>query len=98
MFIRGERWPLLACSISNVAQNRLTKSTQINPKTIEPAEWITQAEAARVRNVSRQAIAKLVANARLRTLVIGGRTFVSRSDVLAFEPNPPGRPKGVANE
>jgi hypothetical protein len=82
----------------NVAQNTLTKSTQKNPAVIEPAEWITQAEAARLRNVSRQAIAKLVANARLRTLEIGGRTFVSLADVVSFEPNPPGRPKGVANE
>ena len=98
LFIRGGRLSLLACSILTVAQNTLTTSTQINPKTIEPAEWITQAEAARVRNVSRQAIAKLVANARLRTLEIGGRTFVNRADVLTFEPNPPGRPKSAAYE
>lgn len=51
-----------------------------------------------MRNVSRQAIAKLVGNARLRTLEIGGRIFVSRAEVLAFEPNPAGRPKGVTNE
>lgn len=65
---------------------------------IDPAEWVSQAEAARLRNVSRQAIAKLVSNGRLRTLEVGGRSFVSRLDVLAFEPNPPGRPKGAGNE
>ena len=65
---------------------------------VEPDEWVSQAEAARLRSVSRQAIAKLVANARLRTLVIGGRTLVNRLDVLAFEPNPPGRPRGEGNE
>jgi excisionase family DNA binding protein len=59
---------------------------------------VSQAEAARLRNVSRQAIAKLVSNGRLRTLEVGGRCFVSRADVLSFEPNPPGRPKGAGNE
>lgn len=98
MFILGALLPLLACSILNVARNTLTTSTQINPKKVEPGEWVSQAEAARLRSVSRQAIAKLVANARLRTLEIGGRTLVNRLDVLAFEPNPPGRPRGDGNE
>lgn len=98
MFILGALWPLLACNILNVARNTLTTSTQINPKRVEPEEWVSQAEAARLRNVSRQAIAKLVVNARLRTLEIGGRTLVNRLDVLAFEPNPPGRPRGDGNE
>lgn len=57
------------------------------------SEWISQAEAARLRGVSRQAIAKLVANDRLATLDVGGRVFVRRQDVLTFEPNPAGRPK-----
>jgi hypothetical protein len=68
------------------------------PVAIDPSEWITQAEAARLRQVSRQAIAKLVGNGRLRTLEVGGRSFVSRFDVLAFEPNPPGRPKGTTHD
>ena len=76
----------------------MTKSTNYKQTSIDLAEWISQAEAARLRNVSRQAIAKLVGNARLRTLELGGRSFVSRADVLAFEPNPPGRPKGAAHE
>ena len=73
-------------------------STHFNKPPIDLAEWISQAEAARLRNVSRQAIAKLVGNGRLRTLELGGRSFVSRADVLSFERNPPGRPKGAANE
>lgn len=76
----------------------MTTSTHFQKAPIDLAEWISQAEAARLRNVSRQAIAKLVGNGRLRTLELGGRNFVSRSDVLAFEPNRPGRPKGVAHE
>jgi len=76
----------------------LTTSTNFHNPAIDPAEWISQAEAARMRNVSRQAIAKLVGNGRLRALEMGGRSFVSRADVLAFEPNPAGRPKGAARE
>lgn len=76
----------------------MTTSTHFQSTSIDLTEWISQAEAARIRNVSRQAIAKLVGNGRLRTLELGGRIFVSRADVLAFEPNPPGRPKGAAHE
>lgn len=78
---------------SIVAINTLTMTTYLNARSIEPSEWISQAQAARLRNVSRQAIAKLVANGRLRTFEVGGRSLVSRADVLTFEPNPPGRPK-----
>jgi excisionase family DNA binding protein len=76
----------------------LTTSTHFQAAPLDATEWISQAEAARLRNVSRQAIAKLVGNGRLRTLELGGRSFVSRADVLAFEPNPPGRPKGKDHE
>jgi hypothetical protein len=62
---------------------------------IDPADWISQAEAARRRNVTRQAIARLVGNVRLSTLEIGGRAFVNRSDVLSFVPHRPGRPKAA---
>lgn len=73
-------------------------STHLLPNAIDLADWIAQAEAARLRGVSRQAIAKLVSNGRLRTVAVGGRSFVSRADVLAFEPNPPGRPKSADHE
>jgi hypothetical protein len=94
----GTRKPLLACSSQSVPRNTLTTSTHFQKAPIDLNEWISQAEAARLRNVSRQAIAKLVGNGRLRTLELGGRSFVSRADVLGFEPNPPGRPKGAAHE
>ncbi|MBW8363399.1 MAG: helix-turn-helix domain-containing protein [Rhizobium sp.] len=70
----------------------MTLSTHFN---IQPnlEEWISQAEAARLRGVSRQAIAKLVVSGRIKTLNIGGRHFVHRSEVLAFEPRQAGRPK-----
>ena len=79
------------------SRNRLTKTTNKNPGSLDLMDWITQAEAARLRGVSRQAIAKLVTNGRLRTLEVGGRLFLRRGDVLAFEPNPPGRPRSGAD-
>jgi len=45
-------------------------------------EWLSQADAARLRGVSRQAISKLVRKGRLRTLTIGGYVLVHRDDVI----------------
>ena len=58
-----------------------------------PLEWISQAEAARIRNVSRQAVAWLVKKGRLNTLRIGGTNLVRRDEVEAFQPEAGGRPK-----
>jgi len=58
----------------------------------DPAEWISQAEAARLRSVSRQAIALLVKKGRLPVLKIGGRVLVRRKEVESFTPEPAGRP------
>jgi excisionase family DNA binding protein len=59
----------------------------------EPEEWISQAEAARLRGVSRQAISKLVQADRIGALSIGGHVLVRRSDVIAYVPKKAGRPK-----
>jgi excisionase family DNA binding protein len=58
----------------------------------ECQEWISQAEAARLRGVSRQAIARLVQRGRLKILRIAGRTLVQRKEIEHFEPEPAGRP------
>ena len=55
--------------------------------------WISQVEAARIRGVSKQAIAKLIARKRLSAREIGGRMLVRRSEVEAFVPMPIGRPR-----
>ncbi len=60
-------------------------------KAITPSEWISQAEAARLRGVSRQAIAKLVKSGRLRGVKIGGHVLVNRADVQQFVPKRAGR-------
>ncbi len=58
----------------------------------DPSEWISQAEAARIRGVSRQSIALLVKKGRLPVLKIGGRLLVRRKEVEEFTPEPAGRP------
>jgi excisionase family DNA binding protein len=56
-----------------------------------PDDWISQAEAARMRGVSRQAIASLIKHQRLETLEIGGRLLVRRQDIERFTPQKAGR-------
>lgn len=54
--------------------------------------WISQAEAARMRGVSRQAIARLIRRERLEVLKVGGRSLVRRCDIERFTPRAAGRP------
>ena len=61
------------------------------------SDWISQSEAARLRGVTRQAIAKLVKKGRLKVLVLGGRAFVSKAEVASFEMQAAGRPKKEKN-
>jgi excisionase family DNA binding protein len=58
----------------------------------EPEEWISQADAARLRKVSRQAISLLVKKGRLPVLKIGGRVLVHRKEAEEYTPEPAGRP------
>ena len=58
----------------------------------DAGEWITKAEAARIRGVTRQAIGKLVGKGKLETLEIAGHTLVRRAEVKAYKPQPGGRP------
>lgn len=51
---------------------------------------ISQAEAARIRGVSRAAIRDLIRRSRLRSITVGGREFVYRSEVEGFEKDKPG--------
>jgi hypothetical protein len=55
-------------------------------------KYISQAEAARIRGVSKQAIANLINRGRLRSVSVVGRTLVLRSEVEAFVPHPVGHP------
>lgn len=65
-------------------------STNFSESTAD--EWISQAEAARIRGVSRQAVARLIKRQRIATLKIGGRLLVKRKDIEQFKPEKAGRP------
>lgn len=73
--------------------NKLSMSTNLAVNDL--ADWISQSEAARLRGISRQAIARLVKRGRLSVLAVGGRNLVRKSEVESFDPIPAGRkPKG----
>ena len=63
------------------------------PRKFDPGEWVSQAEAARIRGVSRQAIARLLSKGRFEVVAIGGRRLLRRSDVEEYMPEAPGRPR-----
>ena len=54
-------------------------------------ELVSISEAARLRGVSPQAIDRLLKRGRLEAVVIGGRRFMRRSDVVNFKPEAGGR-------
>lgn len=55
-------------------------------------DLITQTEAAELRRVSLRSINNLIRRGRLRSVEQFGKTLVYRSEVLAYEPSPGGRP------
>lgn len=56
-------------------------------------KYISQAEAARIRGISQEAIADLIRRSRLTAVVVAGRTLVLRSEIEAFVAKPNlGRP------
>ena len=59
----------------------------------ETENYISQADAARIRGVSNQAIADLIKRGRLTSVSIAGRKLLLRSEVEAFVAKPKlGRP------
>jgi excisionase family DNA binding protein len=54
------------------------------------SDLISQAEAARIRGVTRAAIRDLIRRGRLRSFELGGRELVYRSEVEGFEKEKPG--------
>jgi excisionase family DNA binding protein len=55
-------------------------------------DLITQAEAARIRGVTRTAIAGLIARGNLSVVEIGGQKFLRRAEVEKYKPQAAGRP------
>ena len=70
----------------------MTKSSGFLENNFKPDDWISQAKAADIRGVSRQAIHQLVQKGRFRTYEVAGRTLVLREDVVQYEPDKGGRP------
>ncbi|MEO6670839.1 MAG: helix-turn-helix domain-containing protein [Ferruginibacter sp.] len=60
-------------------------------------EWVTQAEAARIRGISRQAINKLVKRGKIQTFEVSSVTFVNREEIQKYKPKKSGRPKNNKN-
>jgi hypothetical protein len=58
----------------------------------ELLDLITQSEAAKLRDVSPEAIADLIKRGRLAVVEVGGKKFLRRSEVLSFKPKRGGRP------
>lgn len=79
-------------------RDRLTMSTNqsgVLKQNFNPIDWVSQAGAAKMRGVTRQAIARLVRKGRFTTLVVGGKILLKRSEVEGFKPKSPGpSPKG----
>jgi hypothetical protein len=62
-------------------------------------DYISQAQAARIRAVSRQAIADLIKRGRLNGVRLAGRNLVLRSEIECFVERSKGRPlKKTAND
>jgi excisionase family DNA binding protein len=57
------------------------------------ADLISQAEAARLRGVTRAAIQDLVRRGRIRSVNVGGRALVYRSEIDSYEKGEAGRPR-----
>jgi hypothetical protein len=72
---------------------QLTMSTDLgreNKDIFNPSDWISQTEAAELRGVTRQAIARLVKKERFKTLEIGRKKLLYRPDVIKYENKAPG--------
>ena len=61
-------------------------------------DLISQAEAARIRGVTPQAIGHLIKAGKLGAVNVAGRMLVYRSEVQNFEPDLGGRPKSKATK
>jgi excisionase family DNA binding protein len=73
----------------------MTKKSENNQG--ELGDMITVSEAAKLRNVSRQAIHALIERERLRSVSMFGRVLLYRSEVEDFEKETPG-PKSTNKE
>ena len=79
--------------MSKNKRSRLTMSNTFGYKSVPEQELISQAEAARLRGVTRQAIGHLVETGKLRVIRIGGKVLLDRREVRAYKAVRTGRPR-----
>ena len=79
--------------MSKHKRKQLDIPTTFSKKDLAADKWVSQSEAARIRDVSPQAIGRLVNKGRFRTLRIGGRVLLDRSEVENYKPRRKGRPR-----
>lgn len=60
---------------------------------VDSGELVNQKEAALIRGVSPQSINYLVKRGKLKTITIGDRKFLFRSEVENYKPEVGGRPR-----
>jgi excisionase family DNA binding protein len=65
------------------AENKLSKKLKTTHER-DFESYLSQAEAARYRGVSKQAIANLIRRGKLNPVIVAGRSLVLRSEVEAF--------------
>lgn len=71
----------------------LSNSTSFTKKELLAGDWISQAEAARIRGVTQESIAHLMKKGRFRVLRIAGKVLLNRHEVETYKPKPTGRPR-----
>ena len=59
------------------------------------SDLISQAQAARLRGVTRAAIQDLVRRGRIRSVEVGGRSLVYLSEIVNYQKGEPGRPPKI---
>jgi excisionase family DNA binding protein len=59
---------------------------------VDPDELLTVTQAAKVRNVTRQAIDFLIRKGQIEVIEIAGKRFIRRSALSTYKPKPGGRP------
>ncbi len=79
--------------MSKDKRNGLNNSTTLSKKKLLIRDWVSQSEAARIRNVTPQAIGRLIKKGRFRTLEIAGKVLLHRREVENYKPKPTGRPR-----
>lgn len=76
------------------ARSKASRKLRVEAQAL--GELISQADAAKLRQVTRAAIGYLVSTGRLNSREVFGRRLVYKSEVLSFQPGQPGPKRNSA--